>query len=209
MKERIVMHKRIVYIHGMGGSAAEAMHYKNLFRDCDVIGLDYTAKTPWEAEQEFPKLFRQAAEGNEHVELIAVSIGAWFAMHALNGQKIERAFFISPVADMEQLIHGMMLQAGISEDELCEKEEIRTSAGEILSWRYLTYAKEHSVDWHIPTDILYGENDQLTSIETISDFAERFHASLTVMENGEHWFHTEEEMRFLDEWIIRSSQKQN
>ena len=25
--------------------------------------------------------------------------------------------------------------------------------------------------------------------------------SLTVMEGGEHWFHTEEQMRFLDEWI--------
>ncbi len=26
-------------------------------------------------------------------------------------------------------------------------------------------------------------------------------ATLTVMKGGEHWFHTEEEMNFLDEWI--------
>lgn len=26
-------------------------------------------------------------------------------------------------------------------------------------------------------------------------------AQLTVMQNGEHWFHTEEQMRFLDNWI--------
>lgn len=97
MKEGIVMHERIIYIHGMGGSAAEAIHYKNVFRDCDVIGLDYTAKTPWDAEQEFPKLFRQAAEGIEHVELIAVSIGAWFTMHALNGQKVEKHFSFFPL----------------------------------------------------------------------------------------------------------------
>ena len=26
---------------------------------------------------------------------------------------------------------------------------------------------------------------------------------LTVMEGGDHWFHTEEQMCFLDEWIKR------
>ncbi len=26
-------------------------------------------------------------------------------------------------------------------------------------------------------------------------------AELTVMPNGEHWFHTEEQMQFLDRWI--------
>ena len=43
--------------------------------------------------------------------------------------------------------------------------------------------------------------DNLTSIETISEFAGRIGASLTVMKDGEHWFHTEEQMEFLDDWI--------
>ena len=25
------------------------------------------------------------------------------------------------------------------------------------------------------------------------------------MRNGEHWFHTEEQMKFLDEWIVENS----
>ncbi len=25
--------------------------------------------------------------------------------------------------------------------------------------------------------------------------------TLTIMKNGEHWFHTEEQMKFLDSWI--------
>ncbi|SHK90194.1 hypothetical protein SAMN05216582_12334 [Selenomonas ruminantium] len=33
------------------------------------------------------------------------------------------------------------------------------------------------------------------------DFAEKHQAGLTVMEGGEHWFHTEEQMAFLDAWI--------
>ena len=43
--------------------------------------------------------------------------------------------------------------------------------------------------------------DYLTSLETISDFAKNNNAGLTVMKNGEHWFHTKEEMDFLDQWI--------
>jgi hypothetical protein len=38
----------------------------------------------------------------------------------------------------------------------------------------------------------------------MKDFAEKHHAGLTVMENGEHWFHTEEQMAFLDKWILEA-----
>ena len=31
-------------------------------------------------------------------------------------------------------------------------------------------------------------------------------ATLTVMEGGEHWFHTEEQMDFLDRWIAGTKQ---
>ena len=29
-------------------------------------------------------------------------------------------------------------------------------------------------------------------------------AELTVMPEGEHWFHTPEQMRFLDAWLIKA-----
>lgn len=47
----------VVYIHGKHGSAQEASHYGSLFADCDVVGFDYKAKTPWEAKEEFPPYF--------------------------------------------------------------------------------------------------------------------------------------------------------
>ena len=40
------MDKAVIYIHGKGGNAEEAIHYKPFFSDCDVIGLDYTAQFP-------------------------------------------------------------------------------------------------------------------------------------------------------------------
>ena len=61
--------------------------------------------------------------------------------------------------------------------------------------------RSHPLRWAVPTEILYGSNDTLTSCETISAFAAAHGATLTVLEGGEHWFHTEEQMRFLDEWI--------
>ena len=42
----------VIYIHGKGGNISEAEHYKPLFPDCDVIGLDYKAITPWEFRAE-------------------------------------------------------------------------------------------------------------------------------------------------------------
>ena len=48
---------------------------------------------------------------------------------------------------------------------------------------------------------VWGEKDDLTSMETIKAFAEKNNAELTVMPGGEHWFHTKEQMQFLDNWI--------
>jgi len=196
-----MIQKAIVYIHGKGGSAEEAEHYKPLFEKYDVIGFDYTAQSPWEAKDEFPNFFDSVYREYESVVVIANSIGAFFAMNSLNDRRIERALFISPVVNMEKLITDMMMWAGVTEDELRDKGQIETAFGETLSWEYLCYVREHPVVWTIPTHILYGEKDNLTSYETMSEFADQSGAELTVMKNGEHWFHTEEQMKYLDHWI--------
>ena len=59
------MDKAVIYIHGKGGNAEEAIHYKPLFSDCDVIGLDYTAQFPWEAK-EAPHRERKQKYTNHH-----------------------------------------------------------------------------------------------------------------------------------------------
>ena len=105
---------------------------------------------------------------------------------------------------MEKLIQDMMIWANITEDELRVKKEIPTKFGETLTWDYLCYVHKHPIKWHIPTYILYGERDNLTSIETISTFADRIDAQLTIMKGGEHWFHTEKQMEFLDSWVRES-----
>ena len=195
------MRKAVLYIHGKGGNAGEAVHYQPLLPDWDVIGLDYQAQTPWEAKEEFPELFRGLCQGYDSVNVIANSIGAFFTMSARADQKIQRAYFISPVVNMEKLMLDMMSWANVSEEELRGRKEIETAFGETLSWEYLCYVREHPIAWTVPTHILYGDKDNLTTLETVSAFARQTGATLTVMKDGEHWFHTPEQMAFLDEWI--------
>ena len=192
-----------MYIHGQGGNADEAAHYRPLFPEHEVIGLDYTAETPWEAVREFPERF-DALCGERPTILIANSIGAFFAMSALSGKPVTRAYFISPVVDMERLILDMLSWAGVTEEALREEGEIETAFGQTLSWDYLTYVRAHPLCWTAPTTILYGGGDRLIARNTVAAFAERTGAVLTVMERGEHWFHTEEQMRFLDDRIRTS-----
>ena len=198
------MKKAVVYLHGKGGSAQEAVHYRPLFPECGVFGFDYTAETPWKAAAEFPPYFDALCLKHGPVTLIANSIGAYFALHALNGRQIETAYLISPVTDMEALILGMMRQAGVTEDALRQRGVIPTDFGEPLSWEYLCWVREHPIRWDVPTHILYGEHDALVAQKAVSAFAAATGASLTVMPDGEHWFHTPEQMAFLDKWILNT-----
>lgn len=197
----VKMKELVVYLHGMGGSAAESEHYKPLFAGADVIGFDYKAQTPWEAKTEFPPFFANLRKKYGRMTLVANSIGAYFAMHALADEKPDLAFLISPVADMENLITGMMAAEGVTESELRRRGVIPVRQGGRLSWEYLCYARCNPLYWDAPTHILYGENDALVPFSSVAELARRTGAELTVMPGGGHWFHTPEQMRFLDEWI--------
>ena len=197
------MKKAVIYIHGKGGNAKEAEHYKEFFPGCEVTGFDYVSKTPWEAMKEFPAFFCDISTGYSSIILIANSIGAFFAMNALGKAQIEKAYFISPIVNMERLITDMMQWSDVTEEDLKEQGLIETSFGETLSWEYLSWVRNHPINWSIPTSILYGSLDNLQSMDTIRTFAAGNGADLTVMENGEHWFHTKEQMEFLDKWIVR------
>ena len=195
------MKQPVIYFHGKGSSADEAEHYKELFPNNDVIGFDYKSQTPWEAKEEFPAYFIEASQKYDRITLIANSIGAYFSLCSLGECNVTKAFLISPIVDMEKLICDMMNWAGVTEKDLKERKVIDTPFGERLSWEYLCYVREHSVKWDKPTYILYDEKDNLTSIETISRFAASIAAPLEIMADGEHWFHTQEQMEYLDKWI--------
>lgn len=195
----------LLYIHGKNGSADEAEHFKKIFDKCDIVGLDYKGKTPWDAGMEIKESLKGLKTRYGNVTVIANSIGAFFTMSADVQNDVDHAFFISPVVDMEKIISGMMTLEGITEAELCERGAVQTKSGDVILWDYLCYVREHKINWKVPTDVLYGEKDNITTYKTIESFAKSHNASLTVMKGGEHWFHTEDQLDFLDRWIKRKS----
>lgn len=199
------MKKAVIYVHGRNGSADEADHYRRFFDETyDVIGFDYKTEFPWEAKEEFSDYFNTIGKNYKNILLIANSIGAYSSLISLSEKHIEKALLISPVVDLEKLILDMMKRAKVTEEELYLKEELKTSCGESLSWKYLSYVRNNPITWNVLTSILYGEKDHITSLDTITSFANKINARLTVMPDGEHWFHTREQMDFLDNWIIEN-----
>ncbi|MCQ2385886.1 MAG: alpha/beta hydrolase, partial [Clostridia bacterium] len=185
------MKKLVLYVHGKGGSAEEAEHYVPLFPDADVLGFSYRSQMPWEAQKEFPLFFDKVTAGYDRVNVIANSIGAFFTLCALGGygeKYLDKAFFISPVVNMDTVIGNMMVFSGVTEEELRRKKEIPTAFGETLSWDYLFWVRSHPIKWNVKTEILYGSTDNLQSIDVIRTFAKKHNAGLTVMDGGEHWF---------------------
>lgn len=195
------MKKAILYVHGKGGSSSEAKQYKKNCVGFDIVGVNYDDYLPWIVQKQIEATYYQLSKEYENISLIANSIGAYFAMHTLQNYMIEKALLISPILNMERLILDMMKWANVSETELYEKGEIATKFGETLSWEYLHYVRQNPIKWDIPTEILYAENDNLTSRMTVDDFVVSHNANLTVLKSGEHWFHTDMQIAFLDEWM--------
>lgn len=208
--------KVILYVHGKNGCKEDAAPFASVAvtHGWQVLSVDLpkhgertesrTEFLPWQVIPELRALLPYICSRWSRISLCANSIGAWFVLLAFEGTAFEKAFFISPVLDMEKLIRDMMAWASVSMERLKREREIETNFGETLSWEYYSYAKEKTVThWESPTFILYGEKDHLIKRDTVDVFAHRFFASLTVMAEGEHWFHTEEQLDFMKDWANR------
>ena len=149
---------------------------------------------PHEEKAEFQKNFDFIIPKYDEILLIGNSIGAYFSMLSLSEKPIKRAIFISPVVNMENVILNRMKLANVSEEELKAKKVINASFGESLSWEYLSYVRKNPITWNTSTSILYGGKDNITSFKVKDNFANKINADLTVLDNGEHWFHTDEQI---------------
>ncbi len=133
--------------------------------------------------------------------LFGCSMGAYFSLLACRDLPLAQALFLSPVVDMRRLIDGMMKAAGVSEARLEAEKEIRTPYGP-LYWDYYHYVKTHPVDvWDKPTSILCGSADNVSAPDAVAAFAARFNCGLEVLQGGEHYFHTPEQLRAYRLWL--------
>ena len=201
-----------LYIHGKNGCKEEAERFANTACACgwQVLAIDLPEHgsrknspeklVPWVVVPELQAVYARMQPVWPHIRLYGVSIGAWFAMQALQAEKLEKAMLVSPVVDMEALITKMMRGTNVTEAQLQAAGKIPTSFGETLSWPYLCWVREYPLQWHTPTQVLYGDKDALTSRAVMERFRQESGARLTIMEGGEHWFHTPLQLAVMQSW---------
>lgn len=195
------MKKAIIYVHGKGGSALEAENFKKNCPGFDMIGIDYQEYLPWIVREKIQIKYDEIKFNYGQIDLVANSIGVYFSMLALQNSSINKALFISPILDMKKSIYDKLQLLGLTTADLENEGEIAIPSSENLSWKYLKFVEDNPIVWKIPTEILYGQNDDHTSKETLDSFVQSHNAHVTIMENGQHWFHTKEQVNFLNHWM--------
>ncbi|MGG5372769.1 alpha/beta hydrolase [Enterococcus sp. AZ196] len=156
--------------------------------------------TPQNVVADAQHLLFELEKQAESISLFGCSMGAYFGMLVCQNRKIDQGFFLSPIVDMQELIENMLLWSQRTPADLKREKRIETPV-KTVEWDYYSYVVEHPIKWDIPTNILYGGKDNLTSRATIETFSEAAQSLLTVFEQGEHFFHTAEQLAFYQKWL--------
>lgn len=152
--------------------------------------------------KDLKQIIEYAKLNYEEINLWACSMGAYFSLLAYKDEDIKQGVFLSPVVNMKVIIGNMMLWSNTTEEKLKEKQEIKTDFGQILYWDYYKYVKDNLItNWNKKTYILYGDKDNMQDRAIIERFGKDFNCNLTIMENGEHYFHTEEQLNYYKNWL--------
>ena len=134
-----------LFLHGQMGRKEEAEAFAQVVcpKRYQVLSIDLPAHgerqgrgeklTPWVAVPDVWAAWEWAERRWRAVSLRANSIGAYFAMLAVD--RLDRALLVSPVLEMEDLIFSMMRRAGVTPEQLQKQGEITTSFGQTLSWK--------------------------------------------------------------------------
>lgn len=157
---------------------------------------------PQNCIKELNQIMSYAKENYGEINLWACSMGAYFSLLTYNDTPIDQCIFLSPVVNMKIIIDNMMLWSNVSKEELKEKNEIKTDFGPTLYWDYYNYVEENPITkWDNDTFILYGSKDNMQNEELVKDFSQKFNCNLTIVEDGEHYFHTDEQLARYKKWL--------
>jgi pimeloyl-ACP methyl ester carboxylesterase len=206
-----------LFVHGRHSRKEEAAGFAAVAgsRGCQVVSFDLPEHGGRMAE-DYPCTVQNAVRdlGIVHefitgkwknISLFGASLGAYFSLVAYREATFQKCLFQSPILDMQDLIRSMMQWFGVSEDQLRERQEISTPMGETLSWPYYEFVRANPiVKWDSPTYILYGSKDNLTPPHVVEAFVEKFHCRLEVVRDGEHYFHTPEQVAAVAQWLEAS-----
>jgi len=171
-----------LFVHGLHGRKEEALAFAEVAvpKGYQVLSIDLPVeRKPWEVMPLLNEVCYYLYGNWNCVSVRANSIGSWFSLLAFQGKKVDQAMFVSPILDMKEFIELMQQR----EDDYYE-------------W----VVNNPITRWDAPTHILRPEIDMIVSEEIGRDFISLHQCQVTIMPNGEHWFHTAKQLAFLKEW---------
>ena len=174
--------KVFLYVHGLHGRKEEASAFAEVAvpKGYQVLGIDLPVeRKPWEVLPLLNDICDYLYDNWQSVSVRANSIGSWFTLLAFQSKKVEQALLVSPILDMKRFIELMPQR----EDDYYE-------------W----VVNNPITQWNAPTYILRPEVDLIVSDEVGHDFISQHQCQVTIMPDGEHWFHTPEQLAFLKAW---------
>ena len=206
--------KGYIFVHGKKSRKEEAKPfaqiaqehgYQILSFDLPEHGERIDEKYPcdiWNGINDLNIIGQYAKLKWKRLSLFANSLGAYFSLMTYKDIQFEKCMFHSPILDMERLIQNMMKWFNVDEKQLQEKGEIKTPMGEVLSWDYYSFVRNNRiVQWNTPTNILYGSADNLTERLVVDEFKNNHKCELEIVEGGQHFFTSKEEIAALYKWI--------
>lgn len=174
--------KVFLFVHGLHGYKEEALAFAKVAvpMGYQVLGIDIPVeRKPWEVLPMLSDVCDYLYKNWPSVSIRANSIGAWFSLLAFQGKDVEKTLFVSPILDMRRFIELMP-----------QREE-----------DYYEWVINHPIThWNVPTFILRPEVDMVVSEVVGRDFTGKHLCNVTMMPDGEHWFHTPEHLTFLKAW---------
>lgn len=174
--------KVFLFVHGLHGNKEEALAFAEVAvpKGYQVLGVELPLESkPWEVLPLLNEVCDYLYSNWKSVSVRANSIGSWFSLLALQNKKVDQALFVSPILDMRMFIEGLPSR----EDD------------------YFGWVIENPIThWNAPTYILRPEVDMVVSEEVGRVFIREYRCQVTIMPDGEHWFHTAKQLAFLKEW---------
>lgn len=174
--------KVFLFVHGLGGNKEESLAFSQVAvpKGYQVLGIDIPLdKNPWEVLPLMDRVRDYLFSRWGSVSLRANSIGCWYSLLSFQGRDLSIALFVSPILDMKKYIETLP-----SRDD-----------------DYYDWVVKHPVEkWNVPTFVLRPDKDLAVGEECVREFISLHGCRLTVMEGGEHWFHTPSQLSFMKKW---------
>ena len=171
-----------LFVHGLHGRKEESLAFAEVAvpKGYQVLGIELPVeRKPWEVLPLLNEVRDYLYSNWDSVSIRANSIGSWFSLLAFQGGKVDKALFVSPLLDMKKYI-----------------EEMPTREEDYYKWT----VNNPIIRWEAPTYILRPGEDPVVKESINREFIHQHKCRLTIMPDGEHWFHTPEQLTFLKAW---------